>query len=149
MCDYRRGLNWWIALLTTYTHNLELQVITAPALISTLYNSPQHKSFLSCCVFTSRFLVTASNSGESSTNCRLNVIWKELTGSHQLKRPSWFGLLPALGPTQPPIQCVPFPGSKATGAWSWRLTSILCRCQEWWNYTSTPLYIYMAQCFNN
>jgi hypothetical protein len=33
--DYRRGLDWWMDLLTTYTHDSELQVITAPLLIST------------------------------------------------------------------------------------------------------------------
>jgi hypothetical protein len=29
-------------LLTTYTHDLELQAITAPPLISTIHQSPQH-----------------------------------------------------------------------------------------------------------
>jgi hypothetical protein len=29
-------------LLTTYTHNLEVQVITVPLLISTIHKSPQH-----------------------------------------------------------------------------------------------------------
>jgi hypothetical protein len=31
-----------------------------------------------------------------------------------------------------------FPRGKAVGAWSWPLTSMLCRGQEWWSYTSTP-----------
>jgi hypothetical protein len=35
-------LDWWMNLLTTYTHNLELQAITAPPLISTIHKSPQH-----------------------------------------------------------------------------------------------------------
>jgi hypothetical protein len=35
---------------------------------------------------------------------------------------------PALGPSQPSIQWVP--GVKAAGAWSWSLTSSLCRSQE-------------------
>jgi hypothetical protein len=35
-------LDWILDLLTTYTHNSELQVITAPSLISTLCKSPQH-----------------------------------------------------------------------------------------------------------
>jgi hypothetical protein len=39
MCDYRRGLDW---ILTTYTHDSELQLITAPSLIFTLYKSSQH-----------------------------------------------------------------------------------------------------------
>jgi hypothetical protein len=30
-----------------------------------------------------------------------------------------------------------FPGDKATGVWSWPLTSIWCQGQEWWGYTST------------
>jgi hypothetical protein len=29
-------------LLTTYTHHLEVQIITAPPLISTIHKSPQH-----------------------------------------------------------------------------------------------------------
>jgi hypothetical protein len=31
-------------------------------------------------------------------------------------------------------------------AWSWPLTSIQCRGDEWWNYTSTPPHAFMAQC---
>jgi hypothetical protein len=31
-----------------------------------------------------------------------------------------------------------FPRSRAEGAWSWPHTSVLCRSQEWWSYTSTP-----------
>jgi hypothetical protein len=34
--------------------------------------------------------------------------------------------------------------SKAAGAWSWPLTSMQCRGQEWWSYTSIPPYIFMA-----
>jgi hypothetical protein len=41
-CDYRRGLDWMLDLLTTYTNGSELQVITAPSLTSTLYKSPQN-----------------------------------------------------------------------------------------------------------
>jgi hypothetical protein len=40
--DYRRGKDWWMDLLTTYTHNSELQVITMLSPISTLYKSAQH-----------------------------------------------------------------------------------------------------------
>jgi hypothetical protein len=36
MCDYRRGLDWWMDLLTTYTHHSEVQIITTLSLISTL-----------------------------------------------------------------------------------------------------------------
>jgi hypothetical protein len=35
-------LDWILDLLTTYTHDSEQQVITAPSLISILYKSPQH-----------------------------------------------------------------------------------------------------------
>jgi hypothetical protein len=33
---YKRGMDWWMDLLTTYTHHLELQVITALLLIHSL-----------------------------------------------------------------------------------------------------------------
>jgi hypothetical protein len=36
-----RVLNWILDLLTTYTHDSELQAITAPPLISTIHKSPQ------------------------------------------------------------------------------------------------------------
>jgi hypothetical protein len=42
MCDYRRGLDCSIDLLTTYTNDSELQTTTAPLLISTTHKSPQH-----------------------------------------------------------------------------------------------------------
>jgi hypothetical protein len=42
MDDYRRGMDWWMDLLTTYTYHPELQVITALSLIFTLYKLPQH-----------------------------------------------------------------------------------------------------------
>jgi hypothetical protein len=62
-------------LLTTYTHNLELQVITALSLISTVYKSPQHplSPFPGCCVFNSCSLATAYNSGDSSAS-RTHVV---------------------------------------------------------------------------
>jgi hypothetical protein len=31
------------------------------------------------------------------------------------------------------------------GVWSWPLTSIQCRGQEWWSYTSTPPYDFMSK----
>jgi hypothetical protein len=62
MCDYRRGLDWWMDLLTTYTQDSELQAITEPPLISTIHKSPQQPLSLSQpCVLTSRSLATASN----------------------------------------------------------------------------------------
>jgi hypothetical protein len=57
--DYTWGLEWWIDLLTTYTHDSALQAITAPLLISTLYSSLEHTAYFSQSV-TTRFLVTAS-----------------------------------------------------------------------------------------
>jgi hypothetical protein len=39
-------LAWILDLLTTYTYNSEIQVITGPLLISTIHKSPQHP--LSC-----------------------------------------------------------------------------------------------------
>jgi hypothetical protein len=53
-------------LLITCTHDSELQVITAPPLISTLYKSLHAKSFPTCSVFASRSLATVYNSGDSS-----------------------------------------------------------------------------------
>jgi hypothetical protein len=41
-CDYRRGLDWWMDLLTSYTHDSELQEIIATPLISAIHKSPQH-----------------------------------------------------------------------------------------------------------
>jgi hypothetical protein len=38
-CDYRRAIDWWMYLLTTYTHYSELQVLTALSLISTIHKS--------------------------------------------------------------------------------------------------------------
>jgi hypothetical protein len=46
---------------------LEIQVITAPPLVSTIHKLPQNSlSLFQTAVFTSRFLATASNSGNSS-----------------------------------------------------------------------------------
>jgi hypothetical protein len=38
-------------------------------------------------------------------------------------------------------------GGKAAGTWSWPLTSVSCRCQEWWRCTSIPSYVFMAHFF--
>jgi hypothetical protein len=38
-----RSINWWLDLLTTYTHHLELHIIMAAPLICTIYKSPQHQ----------------------------------------------------------------------------------------------------------
>jgi hypothetical protein len=68
--DYRWGMDWWMDLLTIYTHRSELQLITALSLISTIYKSPQQQLslFLACRVFSSRSLATASNSGNLQLN---------------------------------------------------------------------------------
>jgi hypothetical protein len=53
-------------LLTIYTHDSELQAITAPPLIATIHKSPQHPiSHFQPAVFTSRSLATAYNSRDS------------------------------------------------------------------------------------
>jgi hypothetical protein len=47
VCDRRQGLNRWMDLLTTYTHDWELREITAPSLISSIEKSPHHSRSLS------------------------------------------------------------------------------------------------------
>jgi hypothetical protein len=66
LCNYRRSLDWWIDLLTTYTHPSELQVITVLSLITAIYKSPAHAKSP---VFIRHFLPPASNSGNSSASC--------------------------------------------------------------------------------
>jgi hypothetical protein len=57
-------------LLVTYTHDSELQAITVPPLISMIQITTAFtKPFPACCVFTSRSLARASNSGDSSASC--------------------------------------------------------------------------------
>jgi hypothetical protein len=57
--DYRRGM---------FTHDSELQAITAISLISTIHKSLHAKSFPAHSVFNSSFLVTDVNSGDSSAS---------------------------------------------------------------------------------
>jgi hypothetical protein len=67
----------WIGeldLLTTYTHHSELQVITGPLLISTLYKSLHTKSLQF--TFTNSFLLTDLNNGDSPAS----VVTSLLTG---------------------------------------------------------------------
>jgi hypothetical protein len=62
-------LDWILGLLTTLTHNSLLHLIIAPSLISTLYSSLEHTlSLPASSVFTSSFLVTASNEDYSSAS---------------------------------------------------------------------------------
>jgi hypothetical protein len=65
------GFDWCLYLFTTWTpQDSELQVITAPPLLSTIHKSPQHplRNVPACCVFVSHSLATASNSGDSSAS---------------------------------------------------------------------------------
>jgi hypothetical protein len=42
MCDYRRGLDWWIDLMTTYTlmtRDYTLQITDVHRLVSSVYYS--------------------------------------------------------------------------------------------------------------
>jgi hypothetical protein len=75
VCDYGQGVDWWMDLITTYTHHSEVQLITAPLLISTIHKLPQHmlSIFPACCVLASRSLATAYSNGDSST-CRAQVL---------------------------------------------------------------------------
>jgi hypothetical protein len=62
-------LDWILDLLTTYTHDSELQAVTTPSPISTIYKLPQHPiNIFQPAVFTSRSLATASNSGYPSVS---------------------------------------------------------------------------------
>jgi hypothetical protein len=64
-CDYRRGLKWWMDLLTTSTTR-NYSATANP------YNSQNTtelaKHFSACCVFTRRSLAMASNSRGSSAS---------------------------------------------------------------------------------
>jgi hypothetical protein len=58
-----------VDLLTTYTHDSELQGIAALSIISTIHRSPQHQlSPSSLPALTNRFLVTNLNNGGSSAS---------------------------------------------------------------------------------
>jgi hypothetical protein len=45
VCDYRWGMDWKSHLLTTYTHDSELHVITELSLIYTLYITSTRQVF--------------------------------------------------------------------------------------------------------
>jgi hypothetical protein len=85
--DYRRGMDWWMDLLTTCTHHSELQVITALSLISTLYKWLAHAKY-SQFAFTSRFLITDLNNEVSPAS----VLTSLLSGKYpatKLTQPAW------------------------------------------------------------
>jgi hypothetical protein len=68
MCDYRRGLDKWMYLLTTHKRDLELQDITAPSLISTIHKSSQHP----LSYFSSLLCVHQPIPGNGFYQCRFN-----------------------------------------------------------------------------
>jgi hypothetical protein len=87
MCDCRRGLEWLLHLLTTYTRFICTSNYSAAI---NFYNSQTTtataKSFPACCVFTSRFLVTASNNGNSTASALKSSLhslpyWTDLVAS--------------------------------------------------------------------
>jgi hypothetical protein len=87
MCNYRQCLDWWMDLLTTYTHDWKVQIITALPLISTIHRSPQHPLSLfqsavsSPAVPWQRFLTVeifqlhALRSSRNSLPCRTQLNW--------------------------------------------------------------------------
>jgi hypothetical protein len=109
VCDCRRDLDWWMDLLTTYTHNLELQVITALSLSPhfTNHHSTRWDFFQTGVSLNSCSLSTASNSRDSSASrtqvllsqppvqnsCRLSTqLWRHLFSAY-LAELSWTGCL--------------------------------------------------------
>jgi hypothetical protein len=98
MCDYRQGLDWWMDLLTTYTHDSELQVITSPTinLHSSQITTATAKPFPG---FISRSPATASNSAVSSAS-RAQVLFSQppvqkcLSTESESDRRSVWGLRP-------------------------------------------------------
>jgi hypothetical protein len=92
VCNYRMGMDWWTDLLTTYIHNLELQIITTLSLISTLYKWPQHQLSLlpGCYLFISHFLATASNTVDSSSShAQVLLSQSSVQSSCQLSTHNW------------------------------------------------------------
>jgi hypothetical protein len=62
-------LEWTLDLLATYTHNSEIQVITASPLISTIHKSPQHMLRVSSLLCLHQpFPGNGFNSGDSSAS---------------------------------------------------------------------------------
>jgi hypothetical protein len=78
VCDYRRGFDWWMDLLTTYTR---LGTTNNYSITANLHNSQiitvLTKPFPPCYVFTGRFLATASNNGDSPAS-RAQVLSSQL-----------------------------------------------------------------------
>jgi hypothetical protein len=78
-------------LFVTHTQDSEVQIITAPPLISTLYKSPQHplSLFPTCCVFINRSLSTASDSGDSSASHAIRFHLHSLPCRTQFSSDNW------------------------------------------------------------
>jgi hypothetical protein len=70
----------WIdgSIYWSFLHHTEIQVITGPLLISTIHRSPQNPNlFPACCVFNSRSLATAFNSGDpSASGAHVTTVWR-------------------------------------------------------------------------
>jgi hypothetical protein len=89
--------DWWIDLLTNYTHNSDLQVITVPSLISTQITTAPARPSPACSVSDSCSLARASNTGDFSAS-RTQVLSSQLPmqNSCQLSSEAWCQLLASL-----------------------------------------------------
>jgi hypothetical protein len=68
MSDYRRGLDWMLDLFTTYTTRISTSNYVTANLQNSQITTAPAKPFAACCAFSSRSLVTASNSGDPSAS---------------------------------------------------------------------------------
>jgi hypothetical protein len=82
-------MDWWVDLLITCTHHSELQVISAPSLISTIYKSPEHPLSLPTSLPCHKPLPgKASNSGDPSVS-RPQVLPSSLPYRTELSTENW------------------------------------------------------------
>jgi hypothetical protein len=72
VCDYRRGMDWILDLLTQHATTINYSAI-ADLHKSQITRAPAKPFFPGCCVFNSRSLATASNSEDSSAS-RVHVV---------------------------------------------------------------------------
>jgi hypothetical protein len=93
MCtgDYRRGLDWWIDLLTTCTHDSEIHCTCNYSATANLHNSQittaPAKSSPYCYVFTRLSLATTSSS-ENSSAPHVQVLSSQTPVQNGLCRPN-------------------------------------------------------------
>jgi hypothetical protein len=93
--DYRRGVYWWMDLLTTYTHHWDIQVINSA--IADLHTSQMTtasvKPFPACCYFTGSSLAMDSKSGTFSAS-RSHVLSSQpsVQNSTELTTINWTSL---------------------------------------------------------